>query len=269
MDIAQAFDFTGYKVVLIGTGIGVNGPEDVASSSAAAFTRCGAEVLVAQATKEAAEATAEAIREAGGEPRVVVHDPRDPYGPQRLAADLPEGWDTVDTLVTHHFANDFGRFPDLSIEQFEETVRINLTGVYAASQAFLPHLKRSSRASMVHAGSIDGTYGNPNVVSYSASKGAVHSLVHVLAAELASSGIRVNGISRAGSSAMPLKADIVAELGRATPLRPVAEPDEYAAAVLYLASRAASYVTGVLLPVDGGRTAATPGCSPGYTGYRH
>lgn len=267
MDITQAFDFSDYRVVLIGTGIGINGPEDIASSSAAAFTRCGARVVVVQATQEAADASEAAVREAGGEPVVLLHDPRDPHSIVRIAQQLPPGWETVDTLVTHHFANDFGRFPDVTIEQFEETVRINLTGVYAASQAFLPHLRRSSRASMVHAGSIDGTLGNPNVVSYSASKGGVHSLIHVLAAELASAGIRVNGVSRAGSSAMPLNEHVVSELGRATPLRSVAEPDEYASAVLYLASTAASYITGALLPVDGGRTAATPGCSPGYNGY--
>ena len=269
MDIARAFDFGGYKVVLIGTGIGITGPEDLASSSAVAFARCGAQVAIVQATEEAAETTAAAVRDAGGEPLVMVNDPRDPHAIARIARDLPASWDTIDTLVTHHFANDFGRFPDVSVEKFEETVRVNLTGVYAASQAFLPHLRGSSRASMVHAGSIDGTFGNPNVVGYSASKGGVHSLIHVLAAELAAEGIRVNGISRAGSSAMPLNEAIVAELGRATPVRPVAEPDEYASAVLYLASPAASYISGVLLPVDGGRTAATPGCSPGYTGYPH
>ncbi|MBQ0825119.1 SDR family NAD(P)-dependent oxidoreductase [Streptomyces tagetis] len=269
MDITRAFDFTGHKAVLIGTGIGINGPEDLASSAAVQFARCGAEVAVVQATREAADAAEAAVREAGGTPLVFVNDPRDPAAVARIAERLPAGWESVDTLVTHHFANDFGRFPDLSVEQFEETVRINLTGVYAASQAFLPHLKASSRASMVHAGSIDGTHGNPNVVSYSASKGGVHSLIHVLAAELAPLGIRVNGIARAGSSAMPLNDAVVAELGRATPLRPVAHPDEYAAAVLYLASPAAGYVTGAVLPVDGGRTAATPGCSPGYTGYRH
>ncbi|KAA9158079.1 SDR family oxidoreductase [Amycolatopsis acidicola] len=267
MDITKAFDFTGYRVVLIGTGIGITGPEDIANSAAPAFVRCGAEVAVVQATEEAARQAADAVTEAGGKPLVFVQDPRDPHSIARIAEELE--WDTVDTLVTHHFANDFRRFQDVTIEQFEETVRVNLTGVFAASQAFLPRLRKSAHASMVHAGSIDGTLGNPNVVGYSASKGGVHSLVHVLAAELAADKIRVNGISRAGSSAMPLKADVVAELGRATPLRPVAEPDEYAAAVLYLASEAASYVTGVLLPVDGGRTAATPGCSPGYTGYQH
>ncbi|ROO86157.1 NAD(P)-dependent dehydrogenase (short-subunit alcohol dehydrogenase family) [Actinocorallia herbida] len=267
MDIKQAFDFTGTKVVLLGTGIGINGPEDLVTASAVAFAQCGAEVAIAQATKESAEAAEAAVRAAGGDPIVFTHDPRDPHDVERIAAELP--WESVNTLVTHHFANDFGRFPDVSIEQFDETVRINLTGVYAASRAFLPHLRRAENASMVHAGSIDGTFGNPNVVSYSASKGGVHVLVHMLAAQLAGEGIRVNGVSRAGSSAMPLNPSVVAELGRATPLRPVAEPEEYASAVLYLASPAASYVSGVLLPVDGGRTAPTPGCSPGYTGYPH
>lgn len=259
--------FENWNVVCVGTGIGVDGPEDAARSSAAAFAEQGANVAVVQANEQAAEETAAAVAAVGGKPMTFVNNPRDPARIAEIAAEIGEQWSVIDTLVTHHFAADFGSIHQVSVEQFEDTVRVNLTGVYAASKAFLPLLEQSDHASMVHLGSIDGTLGNPNVPSYSASKGGVHSLVHVLAAELATSGIRVNGLARAGSTAMPLKPDVVAELGRATPLHAVADPAEYATAVLFLASPQASYITGVLLPVDGGRTAATPGCSPRYVGY--
>ncbi|HWI74057.1 MAG TPA: SDR family oxidoreductase [Baekduia sp.] len=257
------------RVVLIGTGIGIDGPEDIARDAAAAFAAEGAEVAVVQASDERARESVAAVEAAGGTAKSYINDPRDPQAIFAIAEQIGEDWPSVDTLVTHHFAADFGRLDDITVERFEETVRVNLTGAFAATKAFLPLLRRGERASIVHAGSIDGQFGNPNVLSYSASKGGVHALVHVLAAELAAEGIRVNGIARAGSTAMPLNAAVVAELGRATPLRAVAEPSEYAAVVLFLASDAASYMTGAILPVDGGRTAATPGCSPGYQGYVH
>lgn len=259
--------FAGWNVVTIGTGIGVTGPEDIASTSAVEFARRGARVAVVQADDAIAKETVAAIEDLGGSASAFVHNPRDPGGIGEIADRIATEWGHVDVLVTHHFAADFTSFEDLTIEQFDETIRINLTGVFAASKAFLALMRASKHAAMVHAGSIDGTLGNPNVPSYSASKGGVHSLVHVLAAELAASGIRVNGVARAGSSAMPLKPDVVAELGRATPMRAVGEPSEYADAVLFLASPLSSYITGVMLPVDGGRTAATPGCSPRYRGY--
>jgi len=91
--------------------------------------------------------------------------------------------------------------------------------------------------------------------------------VHALAADLARHGIRVNAIERAASTALPVDARIAASVSAATPLARIAEPAEYAAAIVFLASNAASYITGVTLPVDGGRTAVTPGTSPGYGGY--
>ena len=260
-------DFTGWRVVTIGTGLGLTGPEDIASTTAIEFARRGAQVVVCQAEPAIAEQTCAAVEEVGGTAFAMTHDPLDPAGIQHVAAAVADRWDRVDVLVTHHFAAQFTRLEDLDIEQFDQTVRVNLTGVFAASTAFLRLLRASEHPAMVHAGSIDGTLGNPNVPAYSASKGGVHSLIHVMAAEFAASGIRVNGIARTASTALPLDPRAVAEVDRATPLHAVPGPEAYAHAVLYLASPLASYLTGVILPVDGGRTAVTPGCSPGNDGY--
>jgi NAD(P)-dependent dehydrogenase (short-subunit alcohol dehydrogenase family) len=259
--------FSGKHVVVVGSGFGIDGYDDIGRASARAFAAEGAEVAIVQVSKEAADECVGEIEADGGRARGFVSDPRDPSRIAAVADEIAADWSDVDVLVTHHFATNMGNVEQTTLEQFEEVLRVNLTGVFATTKAFLPMLRRAERAAVVHAGSIDGTLGNPNIPSYSASKGGVHALVHVLAGELSADGIRVNGIARAGSSALPLPDHVFAELDRATPLKAAADPTEYAGAILFLASQDASYVNGAILPVDGGRTALTPGCSPGYQGY--
>ncbi|MEV0184215.1 SDR family oxidoreductase [Streptomyces sp. NPDC050625] len=259
--------FEGKRVVVVGSGFGIDGFDDIGRASAAAFAREGAEVAVVQVTKEMADECVTDIAAKGGVAHAYKSDPRDPAEIVAVAEQISERWSSVDVLVTHHFATTIASVENTTREEFEEALRVNLTGAFVTTKSFLPALRAAERASIVHAGSIDGILGNPNIPAYSASKGGVHALVHCLAGELGSSGIRVNGIGRAGSTALPLAPQVFAELDYATPMGPAADPAEYAAAVLFLASNEASYINGVILPVDGGRTAVTPGTAPGYAGY--
>ena len=259
--------FNGKRVVVIASGFGVKGPEDVGRASAIAFAAEGADVAIVQFTQAAADECVSEIKAAGGSAMGFEADPRDPHSCESIATSLASDWGTVDVLVTHHFGTYVASVQDTTLEQWEETIRVNLTSVFMATKLFLSMLKKSVGAAIVHVGSLDGTLGNPNVPSYSASKAGVHVLTHVLAAELAKDGIRVNSIARAASTLLPLPDNVYRQVNGATPLARAAAPSEYAAAVLFLASDEASYVTGAVLPVDGGRTAVTPGCSPGYKGY--
>ncbi len=259
--------FEGKHVVVIGCGIGITGYDDIGRATAAAFAREGAHVSVVQVTQQAADECVAQIAGEGGSADAFADDPRDPRGIGRLASLILERRPVVDVLATHYFATNFSGVADLDLDDWEETIRVNLTGPFASTKAFLPGLRRADSPAIVHAGSIDGAYGNVNVPGFSASKGGVNALIHVLAGEFAGEGIRVNGIARAASTAMPLKPEVYTELNRATPLARPADPDEYAQAMLFLASPGSSYITGAVLPVDGGRTAVTGGCTPSYKGF--
>lgn len=260
--------FEGTRVVVAGCGHAVDTlPDDLGGASARAFAAEGAEVIYLQHTLDAAADVVKEVTEAGGEIRSLAADPRRTTDIIQATTEIANMWESVDVLVTHYMGSYVKGIQDTTLEQWDETIRVNATSIFLLVQGLLPLLRRSERAAIVNIGSIDGTFANPNLLAYSASKGAVNALTHALAGELASSGIRVNCAAQTASTAAPLRGDGLRSVNSATPLARVGAPEEYVAAVLFLASPEASYLTGVVLPVDGGRSAVTPGTAPGYTGY--
>jgi NAD(P)-dependent dehydrogenase (short-subunit alcohol dehydrogenase family) len=170
----------------------------------------------------------------------------------------------VDVLVNCHMALDWRSVEDSDVTAWMEVCKTNLVGPVVCSKAFLPLLRRSGRSAIVHLGSIDGLLGNPRVPSYSASKGGLVALTHVMAHEFAPYGIRVNCVARAAVDGHPAAppSDQLARVLQATPLGRAARVEEIAAAVAFLASDDASYITGTVLRVDGGRAGLTPGTVP-------
>jgi NAD(P)-dependent dehydrogenase (short-subunit alcohol dehydrogenase family) len=169
----------------------------------------------------------------------------------------------LDVLVTCHMGIEWGSFEVLTPCAWERSLRLNLFGPIIAGRAFAPALRRA-RGAVVHIGSVDGTYGNPHAAAYSTCKGGIGPLTHVMAHAFGPDGVRVNCVARAAvenpEAVVPLG---YAEAMAVTPLARSAHPDEVAAAVCYLASPEASYITGTTLVVDGGRTGLTAG-----TGWR-
>lgn len=147
---------------------------------------------------------------------------------------------------------------DMSCEDFSEVLKVHLVGAFALCKAFMPHMKRQGEGSILFIASMTSFIGQPYVVGYAAAKAGYLGMVHTLAAEGGSYGIRVNAIApgwidtpmfrKATDNDPERKAKI---LGR-TPMKKVGEPSDIGWAAVYLCSEAAKFITGACLPVDGG-----------------
>lgn len=146
------------------------------------------------------------------------------------------------------------KLEDISEEQWEKTFRTNIFGMFQMTKAALPHLGKG--ASIINTTSVTAYKGSPQLLDYSATKGAITAFTRSLSMNLAERGIRVNGVAP-GPIWTPLipstfAADEVAEFGSNTPMKRPGQPDEVAPAYVYLASSDAAYVSGQVIHVNGG-----------------
>ncbi len=229
----------------------------VGAACARMFAARGARVVAIDPDRAALEALKAEIEAEGGLMEAIVADHVDPDALVRAADALAS---PAHALVNCHSNPEKQSIETSSVQALTGVVRTELFGPLFASKAFLPCLKAAKGASITHIGSIDGILGNPNIPAYSMAKGGLIPLTHVMADEFAPYAIRVNCIARGmtvdrGEPLQPAYALLVAQ----TPIGRPAYPEEIAEAVCFLASDAASYVNGVVLPVDGGRSGITPG----------
>lgn len=238
----------GKRVLVTGAGQG-NG-----RAIAIGMARAGADLVLADLNEEAC---AETLALAGGAGRKHRLDVADRDACAELAQTLLAEGVAIDCLVNNAGILLRGRFdkPE-GPDYWDRTMAVNVGGTYNMVHAFLPHLAER-KGSIINIGSIQSFIATPNSVAYTASKGAVIQLTKALAAEFAPRGIRVNGIApgvmRTPMTVESLSRDDVREaLLRHIPMARPGEPEELAGPAVFLASDLASYVTGVMLPVDGG-----------------
>jgi NAD(P)-dependent dehydrogenase (short-subunit alcohol dehydrogenase family) len=152
-------------------------------------------------------------------------------------------------------------FEATTLDTWSAMLASNLTSGFLCSKYLLPLMKRAGAGAIINHASIDGFLGNPSLAAYSAAKGGVLPLTHVMAHDLAKHNIRVNAISTGGIRSSTIAASAMdAARVAVTPLGRMGTAEDVAKVALFLASDLAAYVNGANIVVDGGRTAITHGC---------
>lgn len=245
------------KVALV-TG----GDSGIGRSVAYLFAREGADVAIVYLEAEQADARElrDEIRKLGRRALLLPGDVCDPEFCARAVTQTIEMFGQLNILVNNAaYQNRKESIEDITDEDWDRTFKTNIYGYFYMARAALKYMERGD--AIINTGSITGLEGNDTLLDYSATKGAIHAFTKSLAQNLVSKGIRVNCVSP-GPVWTPLNvADLPAEKagkqGDKTPMKRPAQPDEIAPAFVFFASNGdSSYITGEVLTLLGGETAA-------------
>ena len=246
-------NFTGKTALITGAASGMG------AATAREFRAAGGQVVIVDRNEQLAAQVAGDI-DAGPS---VVGDVSDPAFCAHAVETALQRYGRLDVLV--NAAGIIVRADALGTtdEQWQRVMNVNVNGVFYMSRAAIGPMKQQGHGVIVNFGSIWGSVGAAGVVAYCASKGAVHQITRAMALDHARDGIRINAVCPgevntpmlASERSQPVTAELMQRIAESVPAGRLAEPVEIARVVLFLASDAASYMTGALVNVDAGYTA--------------
>lgn len=244
--------FVNKTVIVTGAGSGIG------AGAARRFAAEGANVVLAGRGKEKLAAIAADLD--AGRTLVQVCDVADEDQVKALVAATVERFGGLDVLVSNAGTATMKSLADTSSEDWRTIMATDLDGVFFCAKAALPHLEKS-QGSIVHTASVSGTGGDFRMSAYNAAKGGVVNFTRALALELGARGIRVNAVAPSFTitgmtEEMKDDAATLASFADRMPLGRPATPDDIAGPIAFLASDDARFVTGAILPVDGGVSAS-------------
>jgi NAD(P)-dependent dehydrogenase (short-subunit alcohol dehydrogenase family) len=246
----------GEKVCLI-TG----GAQGIGEACARLFLEQGAKVVIVDIHNERGQSLASQLQQQGHKILFIATDIGNKVEVDAVIKQVIAQHGRLDVLVSNAGIFKAAPFLEVSESDFDEVLRVNLKGAFLMGQAAARVMKDQGGGAIVHMSSVNGVLAIPEIASYNVSKGGLNQLTRAMALALADDGIRVNAVAP-GTIATELasKAVLTSEearnkiLGR-TPMKRLGDPSEVAHVVAFLASDAASYMTGEVITVDGGRMA--------------
>jgi NAD(P)-dependent dehydrogenase (short-subunit alcohol dehydrogenase family) len=249
----DAYDLSGRVALVTGGGTGIG------KAIAMALGHAGADLAIAARRLDRLEVAAEEIAQATGRRCIAnVSRNRDAEQAAALIDKAVETYGRLDVLINNAGKGSHAPLRTMPAETWDNDVALNLNAAFHCSQAAYPHLKAHGNGAIVNISSLAGVTGTMGVGAYSAAKAGLQQFTRVAAAEFGPKGVRVNCVAP-GMIATELAQKGWAKTGfdatgacQAFPLRRPGKPEEVARAVLFMASDAASYITGETLTVGGG-----------------
>lgn len=232
------------------------GSRGIGYAAATGFLREGATVVLCASRQETAEQAAAQLRQSIPTAQVEgIWPDLSSFSEVQSAFDaVAERYGRIDILVNNAGISESTPFSAYTEETFRRVMELNVMGIYHCSRAVCPYMERQGRGVILNTSSMVSRYGQPSGIAYPTSKFAVNGFTLSLARELAPKGIRVNAVAPGITQTDMLRAvpkEVIDPLIAQIPLGRLGQPEDIANAFLYLASEEASYITGVVLPVDG------------------
>lgn len=249
------WDFEGRVAIITG------GSDGIGRATAELLAANGATVAICARGVDKLDATKAAIAAAGGKVETHALDVSDSDAYAALVADIAARHGRLDMMVNNAMSVHYAPIEKLTMDHWRKDFAVNAEAVFTGTKAAMAVMKPAGRGSIVNISSTTAIRAAPYMSSYSASKAALIQFTAVAAMECAGSGVRVNAIvpgqvQTAATEDFASKApETAARTASAIPMQRGGNPEELAAAIAFLLSDAASYITGVALPVDGGKSA--------------